>query len=89
MATCFPAPETLIKYNCNNSEEKDVEEKDPINIELTEQKANPEIMKILLTLNDQMYKKMTRKVLLWLTSLIACKNKLMRKIFQKSNWMIV
>ena len=44
------------------------------------------MMKMQLTLNDQVYKK---KILLWLTSLRACKSKLMRKIFLKSNWMIV
>ena len=58
-----------------------------INIELTEQKVNPEIVKMLLTLNDQMYKK-SRKILFWITSLRACKSKLMRKILQKSKWMI-
>ena len=31
----------------------------------------------------------TRKILLWLTSVRACKSKLMKKIIYKSNWMIV
>ena len=30
------------------------EEKEPIDIEFSEQKADPEIMKMLLTLNNQM-----------------------------------
>ena len=38
----------------NNLEEKDEEEKDLINIEHSEQKANPEMVKMLLTLDDQM-----------------------------------
>ena len=74
---------TLIEYNSNNLEENKEEEKELINIEFTEQKANHEIVKMLLTLDDQMYKKKTRKILFWLTSLRACKSKLMRKIFQK------
>ena len=40
----------------------------PIDIEFTEQKADPKMMKLLLTLDDWMYKKM-RKILLWLTLL--------------------
>ena len=40
MATCLPVAETLIKYN-NNLNENDEEEKEPINIELTEQKTDP------------------------------------------------
>ena len=40
METERPVAKTLIKYNINSSEEKDEEEKEPINIELTEQKAD-------------------------------------------------
>ena len=39
MATGLPVAKTLIKYNCNNLEEKDEEEKEPINIELNEKKS--------------------------------------------------
>ena len=53
MVTGFPVAKTLIKYNNNSLEEKDKEEKEPINIELTEQKQILIIMKMLLTLNDQ------------------------------------
>ena len=53
MATGSPVAKTLIEYNSNNLEENDEEEKKPINIELTEQKQNLIIMKMLLTLNDQ------------------------------------
>ena len=35
-------------------EENEEEDKKPINIEITDQKADPEMMKLLLTLNDQM-----------------------------------
>ena len=34
-------PKILIKYNNNNLEENDEEEKEPINIELTDQKTDP------------------------------------------------
>ena len=41
MATGRAVVKTLIKYNSNNLEENDEEEKESINIELTEQKADP------------------------------------------------
>ena len=37
----------------NNLEENDEEEKEPINIEFAGQKADHEMMKMLLSLNDQ------------------------------------
>ena len=40
MATGLPVAKALIKYN-NSLEEKDEEEREPINIELTEQKTDP------------------------------------------------
>ena len=51
LATCLPVAKTLI--NNNNLEENDEEEKEPINVKLTEQKTDSEMMKIILTLNDQ------------------------------------
>ena len=56
------------KYKGNSSEEK-MKKKEPIDIDFTEQNADPLIMKMLLTLNNRMFKKKTRKILLWLTSL--------------------
>ena len=41
MATGKPVAKTLTKYNSNNLEENDEEEREPINIELTEQKTDP------------------------------------------------
>ena len=52
-ATGLLVAEILIKYNSNNLEENDEEEKEPINIELTDHKQIFIIIKILLTLNDQ------------------------------------
>ena len=46
------------------------------------------MMNMLLTSGDRVSKKKMKKILLWITSLRACKSKLMRKIFQKSNMMI-
>ena len=40
MVTRRPVAKTLLKYN-NRLEENDEEEKEPINIELTEQKTDP------------------------------------------------
>ena len=85
MANSLPVAKNLIEYNIDDLEENDVEEKESIDIVLTKQKAGPEMMKILLTLNYRLYKKKTRKILLWLTSLRANKSKLMRKIFKKNN----
>ena len=53
MATGKPVAKTLIKYNNNNLEENDEEKKEPINIELTDKKQILIMMKMLLTLNDQ------------------------------------
>ena len=39
MTTERPVAKTLIKYNSNNLDENDEEEKGPINIEFTEQKT--------------------------------------------------
>ena len=58
-----------IKYNCNNLEENEDDKKESINIKITEQKTDPEMTKMLLTLDDQVYKNKTRKILLWLTTL--------------------
>ena len=41
LATWRAVAKTLIKYNSNNFEENDEEEKEPINIELCEQKIDP------------------------------------------------
>ena len=48
-----PAAKTLIKYNSNNLEENDEKEKESYNIEFTDQNTDPEIMKMLLTLDGQ------------------------------------
>ena len=68
MATGHLVAKTLIKYNSNNLEENDEEEKEPIDLKFTEQKAYPQMIKMLLTLDDQMYNKKIKKILLWLTS---------------------
>ena len=47
--------------------EEDEEEKEPIDIEFILQNANSEMIKMLLTLDDQMCKIKMRKILLWLT----------------------
>ena len=81
MATRRPVAKALIKYNNNLEENEEV--KEPIDIELTEQKQILIMMKMLLTLDDQKYKKKTRKILLWLTSLRAWKASWWGKFFKK------
>ena len=61
LVTGLHVARTLIEYSSNSLEENDEEEKEPIDIESTEQKDDPEIMKMLLNLDDQMHKKKTRK----------------------------
>ena len=82
MATGKPFFKTLIEYN-NSLEESDEEENWLINIEFTEQKADPEMMKMLLTLNDQMYKKKTKESLPWQTSLKITKASWWGKVSKK------
>ena len=53
MATGLSFAKTLIKYIRNNLEENDEEEKELINIEFTEQKQILIMIKMLLTLHDQ------------------------------------
>ena len=50
-------------------EENNEEEKESIDIEFTEQEADPEMKKIDFTLDDRMYRKKTRMILLLLTLL--------------------
>ena len=64
MATGRPVTKTLIKYNSNNLEENDEEEKEPINIKLTDQKHIFIMMEMLLTLNDQLKKEVEEDIAL-------------------------
>ena len=50
MATGFLVVKNLIEYNSNNFEKNNEEKKESIDIELTEQKVDPEMMKMLLIL---------------------------------------
>ena len=42
MATSLPVVKTLIKHNNNSLEENDGKEKEPIELEFTEQKTDPD-----------------------------------------------
>ena len=53
LATGRPVAKILIKYNSNNEEKNNGEEKEQIYIEFNEQKQILIMMKMLLTLNDQ------------------------------------
>ena len=61
--------------------------KEPIDIELTKQKAGPEKMKMLLTLYNHVHEVEQDIALANFNE--NYKSKLMRKNFQKSNWMII
>ena len=67
MATGRPVAKTLIKYNKNNLEEHDEEDREPIHIELNEGKTDPYNDKNTIDFRWSDVKK-TRKILLWLTS---------------------
>ena len=53
LTTGLPVAKILVRYNSNNLEENNEEEKESINIEFTEQKKTLIMMKMLLTLDDQ------------------------------------
>ena len=72
-----------IDYNNNNSEKEDEKAKEAVGIEFTEQKVNPEMMKMLLTLDCRISHEKMRNTLLRLTWLRVYKNKLMKKCFPK------
>ena len=80
MATGWPVAKILIKYNSNNLEENNKEEKEPINIELTDQKADPYNDENTI---DFRWSYVKWKILFWLTLLRACKRKTDEEIFPK------
>ena len=86
MATGWPVAETLTKYNSNSLEENDEEEKEPINIEFTDQKTDPYNDENSI---DSKWSDLTEvdEEDVALANFIKSlkKSKLMRKFFQKSN----
>ena len=76
----------LIKYNSNCLEEIIKRRKNQLTFSLLNKMLM--LMKMLLTLDDQVYRKKTGKILLWLTSLKITKASWRENII-KSNWMIV
>ena len=53
LATILSVNITLIKFNINSFEENEEIEKEPDNIEFTEQNNGPEVIKMLLALNTR------------------------------------
>ena len=47
-------------------EEEEEEKKEPIDIEFTEPNVDSEMMKMILTLDDRVYKIKMKKILLWI-----------------------
>ena len=69
-------------------EENDEEEKEPINIEITEQKAGPYNDENAIDFKWSDVTEEDEDDILWLISLRTCKSKLMRKIFKKvTGWL--
>ena len=80
----LPVAKALIEYNSNDLEEMMKKRRSQLILSLLSKKLILKIMKMLLTLDDWMYKKKTIKILSRITSLKAYKSKLMRKkIFKK------
>ena len=86
MATDLPVAKALIKYNSNRLGVNEEEEKEPINIEPTEQKTEPynDENAIDFRLSGVQYE--DEKDITLANLIENYKSKLMRKIFQKSNW---
>ena len=62
--------------------------KEPIDIEFAEQKADPYNDENVFDLNNQKYKKKTRKILFWLTSLKITKASWLGNFFTKvAGWL--
>ena len=88
MVASLPVAKTLIKYNSNSSEENDEEEKEPIDIEFTEQKTDPENNENVIDFRWSDVQEDEEDIAL-VNFIENYKSKLMRKKFQKNNWMIV
>ena len=84
MTTGLPVAKNLIKYNSNSLTENDEEEKVPIDIEFALQKADPEMMKMLLTLDDQVHKMKKRDDITLVNFIENYKSKLIRKDLKNS-----
>ena len=82
-------PKILIEYNSNNLEENNEEKKESIDIELTEQKVDLEMMKMILILRWSDAQEVEEEDIALANIIENYKSKLMIKIFRKSNWMIV
>ena len=83
MATGLLVAKTLIKYNRIALRKMIKKRRSQLILSLLSKTMILKLMKMWLTLDGRMCKKKTRKILLWLTSLRACKSKLMRKISKK------
>ena len=79
LATGLPVLKTLIKYNNNSLEENDEKEKEPIDLEFVEQKADPYNDENSIDYKWSDVNEEEIKILLWQTSLRTCKSKLMKR----------
>ena len=89
LSTGRPVAKTLIKYNCNRLEENDGKEKEPINIKFTDQNADPYNDENAIDFRWSDIKEEYEEEIALTNFIENYKSKLMIKMFQKSNWMIV
>ena len=88
MATGRPVAKTLIKYNINSLEGNDEEEKKTINIELTENKDPYNDENAIDFKWSAVQEEEDEEDIALANFSESLQSKLMRKIFQKSKWMI-
>ena len=89
LATGRPDTKTLTKYNNNSLEKNDEEEKEPINIDLTEQKADHYNNENAIHFRWSDVNKEDKDIALTNLNESLLKQTDEEFFFQKSNWMIV
>ena len=85
-AAGLPVSKSLIENKSNDSEENEDEEKEPIDTEFTEQKADPENDENAIDFRWSDVQEEDEVDIDKATLLRAYKSKLMRQIFKKWNW---
>ena len=89
MATDLPVAKTLIKYNRNRLEVNEEEEKEPINIEPTEQKTEPYNDENAINFRWSYVTEEDEEDIALANFIESLQKQTDEENFQKSNWMIV
>ena len=88
MATSLPVAKNLIKHNSNDSEENDKKEKEPISIELTEQKTDPYNYENAIDFRWSDVQEENEEDIALANFIESLQKKAHEEIIPKSNWMI-